>query len=138
MSQLEPCPGCNRHVATDEARCPFCAVVLPASFRDVRRTPLRGRLSRAAMLAAGASTALIAACTSIAVEYGVPPMIDSGEVSDAADGSAVSGPGGGAGGGAGHGAGGAAAGGGAGGTSDRPDGGVIVPLYGAPAVPDGG
>ena len=55
MSCLAPCPACNRHVATDETTCPFCSAALPDSIRCQPRRPLRGRLSRAGLLAAGAT-----------------------------------------------------------------------------------
>ena len=56
MSCLAPCPACNRHVDTDAAACPFCSAALPDSFRcQPGRKPLRGRLSRAGLLAAGAT-----------------------------------------------------------------------------------
>lgn len=67
MTQFAPCPACNRHVTTDEAECPFCAATQPGSFW--LRAPLPaspGRLSRAAMLAAGA--ALLGACASSKTE----------------------------------------------------------------------
>ena len=65
MSHLAPCPACNRHVAVGETACPFCAATLPAAFRAQQRpAPLRGRLSRAALMAAGATLMGAAACSS--------------------------------------------------------------------------
>ena len=65
MSHLAPCPACNRHVDVAESACPFCAAALPASFRaQPPLIPLRGRLSRAAMMAAGATLMGVAACSS--------------------------------------------------------------------------
>jgi hypothetical protein len=62
MSHLAPCPACNRHVAVVETTCPFCAATLRESFRgQPRPTPPPRRLSRAAMMAAGAT--LIGACS---------------------------------------------------------------------------
>jgi hypothetical protein len=62
MNHLAPCPGCNRHVAVFETTCPFCAAALGESFRGrPRPAPLPRRLSRAAMMAAGAT--LIGACS---------------------------------------------------------------------------
>ena len=58
MSELQPCPQCRRHVRSDEATCPFCAVSLrpaPAPALPV------GRLARAAVFA---SAALASACGS--------------------------------------------------------------------------
>ena len=51
---LHPCPSCQRHVRTDEAACPFCAVNLQGAFAGVAppRLPPR-RMSRAALLALG-------------------------------------------------------------------------------------
>ena len=87
MSCLAPCPACNRHVATDETTCPFCAAALPDSFRQqnaCRRPP--GRLSRAAMVAAGAAMiGLPASCAGSA--YGVAAGYDAG----AADTSTIDG-----------------------------------------------
>jgi hypothetical protein len=62
MNQLEPCPACHRHVSTTEIDCPFCATPLPESLRKLERTPLRGRLSRAAILAVGATATLTSSC----------------------------------------------------------------------------
>ena len=54
---LEKCTSCARHVRQSEASCPFCGVVLPASFRVRRGKPRpAGRLSRAALWALGASS----------------------------------------------------------------------------------
>lgn len=62
MSHLAPCPACRRHVEVVETTCPFCAAVLAESFRGQPRpvAPPR-RLSRAAMMAAGAT--LLGACS---------------------------------------------------------------------------
>ena len=58
MSELRPCTSCDRHVAIDEATCPFCAAALaPAA----PRPRPRGRLSRAALFAS-ATLATAAAC----------------------------------------------------------------------------
>jgi hypothetical protein len=60
LSQLIPCPGCNRHVRQSESSCPFCSSAL--SLGDVPAAELpRTRLGRAATFAFGASLAL-AAC----------------------------------------------------------------------------
>ncbi|HEY2594111.1 MAG TPA: hypothetical protein VGK33_09445, partial [Chloroflexota bacterium] len=65
MSHLAPCPACNRHVDIAERACPFCATALPAAFRGQQRpAPLRGRLNRAALMAAGATLMGAAACSS--------------------------------------------------------------------------
>jgi hypothetical protein len=85
MSHFVPCPACSRHVLTQEAACPFCAVVLPESVRAQQPPPARqGRLSRALMVAASAT--LLGACsndTSVPV-YGAPA--GDGGLSDAGPG----------------------------------------------------
>lgn len=48
MSELRPCPACDRHVKSDESSCPFCAAALEPA--PARRLP-RGRLTRAAVFA---------------------------------------------------------------------------------------
>ena len=65
MSHLAPCPACNRHVDVAESACPFCAIALPVAFRAQQSpAPLRGRLGRAALMAAGATLMGAAACSS--------------------------------------------------------------------------
>ena len=88
MSCYEPCPACQRHVVTDEAVCPFCGEALPDCFREVKRKPMRGRMSRAGLLAAGAGAALIGACSSATPAYGGPAGGTSGSVWDGAVGGA--------------------------------------------------
>jgi hypothetical protein len=64
MSQFAPCPSCNRHVVTVEIACPFCSAALPESFRQRPAPPApRGRLSRAALMAAGAVLVGAAGCS---------------------------------------------------------------------------
>ncbi len=54
MSQLEPCPHCDRHVKVSEPACPFCARSLADAFAQVApRTAPRARLGRAAIFAFG-------------------------------------------------------------------------------------
>ena len=77
MSCLAPCPACNRHVATDQTTCPFCSVALPDSIRCQEHKRPHGRLSRAAMLAAGAALISVEAGCSVAV-YGAPNPYDAG------------------------------------------------------------
>jgi hypothetical protein len=90
VSCLVPCPACNRHVATDETACPFCSAALPDSIRCQTRKPLRGRLSRAGLLAAGTTLIGIGSC---AAAYGGGPPPDAGSDTGAdtstMDGSAV-------------------------------------------------
>lgn len=65
MSHLAPCPACNRHVDVAERACPFCAAALSPSFRaQPPLIPVRGRLGRAALMAAGATLMGAAACSS--------------------------------------------------------------------------
>lgn len=82
MSQLLPCPACNRHLEFHETSCPFCGAALSPA------PPCTGscsggattRLARAALVAAGA--ALVgAACSSsqsVIAPYGTPPHFDAG------------------------------------------------------------
>jgi hypothetical protein len=78
MSCLAPCPACNRHIAINTPDCPFCSAALPDSFRDqhsCRRQP-PGRLSRAAIVAAGAVLAA-AAASCAGASYGTSPLVDA-------------------------------------------------------------
>ena len=52
MVDLRPCPDCRRHVAATEASCPFCGTTL--SLAGPAPELPRGRLTRAAVFAAGA------------------------------------------------------------------------------------
>jgi len=114
MSQLIPCPGCNRHVRQAENSCPFCSAAL--SLADVPEHVLpRSRLGRAATFAFGAT--LVGATTLIACG------------GDSGDGKKQSGGGASAGGTA------AKAGESAGGSSAGT--GVVGPVYGAPAAGTG-
>src|SRR5262245_48253338 len=91
MSCLAPCPGCNRHIGTDETACPFCSATLPDSFRCQPRPQPRGRLSRAAMMAAGAALLGGTACAGVP-EYGAVFPIDAGADTGTMDGSTTDGP----------------------------------------------
>ena len=64
MSELNPCPSCNRHVRAADPVCPFCSA--PQAARPPRaEAPLpRPRLNRAAIFAAGATLAGMSACSS--------------------------------------------------------------------------
>jgi hypothetical protein len=58
MSQLEPCPHCQRHVRTSETSCPFCGAEIAAAMSAMQPRQLpRTRLSRAALLAFGLGVA---------------------------------------------------------------------------------
>src|SRR5215216_3281906 len=85
MSQLTPCPECQRHVRKTEARCPFCEAALSLSHLPAPVLPRR-RMSRAATFAFGASVVgatTIVGCTledpggNVAV-YGAPPAGGTG------------------------------------------------------------
>lgn len=68
------CGGCARHVREIESCCPFCGRERTASESDVASVEMPTRLSRAAILLAGAMSA--AACDRqpvIAQPYGAPP-----------------------------------------------------------------
>ena len=85
MSSLVPCPGCNRHVRSDETSCPFCQAALAPRQPCVGGCsgPTAARLGRAALVAAGAAL-LGAACQtqSVVAPYGRPPHFDAGTQSD--------------------------------------------------------
>ncbi|MFO0563920.1 MAG: hypothetical protein U0269_38200 [Polyangiales bacterium] len=90
------CGGCARHVREIEPRCPFCGHARVASEHDEPSIEGPTRLSRAAILLAGAVS--MAACQRtppIAQPYGAPPRVevpDTGALVEptpvAADGSA--------------------------------------------------
>jgi hypothetical protein len=95
MKCLAPCPSCDRHIAIDEAACPFCATALPKSFRREHACgrPPPGRLSRAAMIAAGATLIGVQASCGTASSYGTSPAPDSGAVdAGASDNDAAAAP----------------------------------------------
>ncbi len=118
MSELNPCPSCNRHVRAADIVCPFCSAPQPSRAPRVEAALPRPRLNRTAMFAAGAALASMsmAACSS---------------TTNPADAGTDGASGGGAGGAAGA-TGGTGGAGGTGG-STIPDGGP-VPIYG-PAFP---
>jgi len=64
-AHLRPCPSCDRHARVSEDACPFCAAAFDGSFRSAPR-PRRpsGRLTRAALVTLGTSSAALApGCT---------------------------------------------------------------------------
>ena len=78
MSCLAPCPACSRHVSAHETACPFCTAALPESFRcQPARVAPPGRLSRAAMIAAGAALVTVQACAA-STHYGTANVSDAG------------------------------------------------------------
>jgi hypothetical protein len=54
MTQLIPCPSCNRHVRQSESECPFCSAELSLAHVPAPLLP-RSRLGRAATFAFGAT-----------------------------------------------------------------------------------
>ena len=74
-AQFWPCPGCSRHVKRGDTSCPFCGATASVDVGPTR--VLAGRLSRAALFAAGAVGAAVATtdCSSsptLGVMYGCP------------------------------------------------------------------
>jgi hypothetical protein len=111
MSQLIPCPSCNRHVRKTESSCPFCATSL--ALAGVPDAPLpRNRLGRAATFAFGATLA------------GAAALVGCGSDDEGKEG------------GGGAGAGGTAST--AGTSSGNGGSGTVGPVYGAPAAGTGG
>jgi hypothetical protein len=99
MSQtnsLVPCPGCDRHVRSDETTCPFCQAALAPRqpCAGGRSGPPAARLARAALVAAAGAALLGAACRtqSVAPPYGGPPQVDAGTQSDGGVGQPTDGP----------------------------------------------
>ena len=84
MTCLVRCEGCARHVRAVENGCPFCGADLS---RACARPRSRGRLSRQALLAAGAvAIASSGAACELRAEpvYGGPiPPADAGAETDA-------------------------------------------------------
>jgi hypothetical protein len=92
MSTLVPCPGCHRHVKSDERICPFCRAamtpVAPEACSGRCARPFPSRLASAALVAAGAAL-LGAACEnshSTIVPYGISPPFDAGTRVDSGSG----------------------------------------------------
>ena len=79
MSDLIPCRACQRHVASNEASCPFCGAHSPAQPCTGCSGPTAARLAQAALVAAGAAALLGASCSSnsVIVPYGLPPHQDA-------------------------------------------------------------
>jgi hypothetical protein len=78
MSCLAACPACNRHVSTHETACPFCEAALPESLRcQPACVAPPGRLSRAALMAAGAAL-MGASCGTPLPAYGGVIFPDAG------------------------------------------------------------
>jgi hypothetical protein len=92
MAQLVPCPGCGRHVFSEEPRCPFCRGEVPRT--AARSRTLTARLGRAALFVAGATL------MGVACEGGSSPPADGASPDGAGltDGGGTGGGGGGSGG----------------------------------------
>jgi|SRR5580704_4964319 hypothetical protein len=98
--QFWPCPGCSRHVKRGDAICPFCGAT--ASVVSGPTRTIAGRLSRAALFAAGAVGAAVATTDCApAPPYGTLPAgpiptedasASDGPSVDAADASTTSEP----------------------------------------------
>jgi hypothetical protein len=83
MTSLVPCPSCARHVRVEETRCPFCDGPLPARAPVAARGPSApGRLSRAALFAAGATLAGAAGCSSDSIGVAADAGVDRAGASD--------------------------------------------------------
>lgn len=95
MSHLHPCPGCDRHVSSQETTCPFCqAALIPTRICATGCSgPPAVRPLRVALMAAGAAL-LGAACQtqSVTPPYGIPPHFDAGTQSDGDAAEAIDAP----------------------------------------------
>jgi hypothetical protein len=83
MSSLVLCPGCDRHVKSDDTVCPFCQAALVSPPVSVAcQGPCSGhrspRLGRAALMAAGAALLCAACGRSTTAAYGVAILSDAG------------------------------------------------------------
>jgi hypothetical protein len=84
MRSLVLCPGCRRHVTSEETSCPFCqAVFTPRDGAGRCLAPPEVRLGRAVLVAAGAALLGVACQSAVAVPaYGGPgitPHADGGQ-----------------------------------------------------------
>jgi hypothetical protein len=71
---LHPCPGCRRHVAVTDARCPFCGAAQVATAPHVVTA---GRLSRAAVFATLAAGAVACGGKPVREDRKVEPIVDA-------------------------------------------------------------
>jgi hypothetical protein len=84
--QFWPCPGCSRHVKRGDAICPFCGATPSVEIGPTR--VLAGRLSRAALFAAGAMGTVVATTACGGKESTAPDsMASAGSSSGASAGS---------------------------------------------------
>jgi len=97
MTSLVLCPGCGRHVKSDDTTCPFCQAALASDSISVAcQGPCSGhrspRLGRAALMTAGAALLCAACWRSTFSAYGTSPLIDAGEQAVDAGGQIDAGP----------------------------------------------
>ena len=91
MSSLVLCPGCGRHVKSDDTTCPFCeAALAPEAASVACQGPCSGhrspRLGRAALMTAGAALLCAACWRSTTSAYGTSVPFDAGgQTVDAGD-----------------------------------------------------
>ena len=82
QKKLVPCPSCDRHVFAGSCACPFCGTALTEACASKVESQLpRGRLRRAARMAAAATLLGATSCLS-ASAYGTNIPWDSGVDSD--------------------------------------------------------
>ena len=89
MGSLVVCPGCARHVKSDESACPFCQQSLaPKACAGVCFGPPTTRFGRAALMVAGAALLGVGCSTANTTPaYGTIPFPDaSRETQDATPG----------------------------------------------------
>ena len=127
MNELLPCPSCRRHVRKWEAACPFCTAELQLGNAPAPVLP-RGRLSRAATFAFGATLA------------GAALVACGGESEEGKQGGGGESAGGSAGAGSSAGGSSGSASAGKAGSTSAGSGNIggAVPVYGAPAAGSGG
>jgi len=79
-ARFVPCPACSRHVKQGDCLCPFCGA--KASCTNERALVGNGRMSRAALLAAGAVGAVLATTDCSSSDTGSPsPTTDADDAS---------------------------------------------------------
>lgn len=122
MSQLVPCPGCERHVRLSDPNCPFCGRELDGNALGAVYAARRGAvprgLKRAALVALGASVAAACGGRTDGTGQDTQPVASTGLTSEESSGSSsafLSPP--------------------SSGTDTRPDDGSLVAIYGAPVPP---
>jgi len=87
--RFTPCPACARHVKQDDCLCPFCGAKVSCA------EPLPGgsgdRMSRSAMVAAGAVGVVLTAAGCTTPLYGAPPPpVDASAAAEQGDGGSAS------------------------------------------------